>query len=119
MLNVILVGIGGMIGSMLRYGVSLLPLECGDGFPIKTLLTNIAGCFLIGIIVMLSGKYTKLSPEMTLMLKTGVCGGFTTFSTFALESVTLIQKGDMFGGLLYIALSVAGGVLAVVITQLF
>ena len=54
---------------MLRYGVSMLPMECGDGFPIKTLLTNIVGCFLIGIIVMLSGKYSKLSPEMTLMLK--------------------------------------------------
>lgn len=73
MLNVFLVGIGGMVGSMLRYGVSMLPMECGDGFPIKTLLTNIVGCFLIGIIVMLSGKYSKLSPEMTLMLKTGVC----------------------------------------------
>ena len=72
MLNVFLVGIGGMVGSMLRYGVSMLPMECGDGFPIKTLLTNIVGCFLIGIIVMLSGKYSKLSPEMTLMLKTGV-----------------------------------------------
>mgnify|MGYP001057205000 CR=1 FL=1 len=91
--------------------------ECGDGFPIKTLLTNIVGCFLIGIIVMLSGKYSKLSPEMTLMLKTGVCGGFTTFSTFALESVTLIQKGDILSGLLYIVFSVAGGMLAVVLTQ--
>ena len=98
MLNVFLVGIGGMVGSMLRYGVSMLPMECGDGFPIKTLLTNI-------------------SPEMTLMLKTGVCGGFTTFSTFALESVTLIQKGDILSGLLYIVFSVAGGMLAVVLTQ--
>lgn len=114
MLNVFLVGIGGMVGSMLRYGVSMLPMECGDGFPIKTLLTNIVGCFLIGIIVMLSGKYSKLSPEMTLMLKTGVCGGFTTF---ALESVTLIQKGDILSGLLYIVFSVAGGMLAVVLTQ--
>ena len=119
MLNALLVGIGGMIGSMLRYGVSLLPLDSGEGFPIKTLLTNIAGCFLIGLIVMLSGKYSKLSPEMTLLLKTGVCGGFTTFSTFALESVTMIQKGDIWGGLLYIVLSVTGGVLAIVITQLF
>ena len=102
MLNVFLVGIGGMVGSMLRYGVSMLPMECGDGFPIKTLLTNIVGCFLIGIIV---------------MLKTGVCGGFTTFSTFALESVTLIQKGDILSGLLYIVFSVAGGMLAVVLTQ--
>ena len=117
MLNVFLVGIGGMVGSMLRYGVSMLLMECGDGFPIKTLLTNIVGCFLIGIIVMLSGKYSKLSPEMTLMLKTGVCGGFTTFSTFALESVTLIQKGDILSGLLYIVFSVAGGMLAVVLTQ--
>ena len=117
MLNVFLVGIGGMVGSMLRYGVSMLPMECGDGFPIKTLLTNIVGCFLIGIIVMLSGKYSKLSPEMTLMLKTGVCGGFTTFSTFALESETLIQKGDILSGLLYIVFSVAGGMLAVVLTQ--
>ena len=117
MLNVFLVGIGGMVGSMLRYGVSMLTMECGDGFPIKTLLTNIVGCFLIGIIVMLSGKYSKLSPEMTLMLKTGVCGGFTTFSTFALESVTLIQKGDILSGLLYIVFSVAGGMLAVVLTQ--
>ena len=102
MFHVLLVGAGGALGAMGRYGLSLLPWR-GD-FPLLTLCTNLLGAVLIGFIVGLADQ-GQLSPGGTLFWKTGVCGGFTTFSTFSLESLTLLQKGKWLLGGSYMALS--------------
>lgn len=102
-MNILIVALGGGIGAALRYGISLLPIS--GAFPGATLLTNFLGAFVIGLIAAQTGK---LSPGGVLFLKTGVCGGFTTFSTFSLETVLLLQNGRYGLGALYIVLSLGG-----------
>ena len=102
--SVLLVGMGGALGAVGRYGLSLLPWR-GD-FPLPTLLTNLLGAVLIGFIAGLAGR-GRLPSGWTLFWKTGVCGGFTTFSTFSLESLTLLERGRWLLGGGYRVLSVA------------
>ena len=106
LLNCVFVGLGGAAGSICRYLLGLLPLKPASGFPAITLCINIAGAFALGLIGALAGKYAKLNPQMLLFLRVGVCGGFTTFSTFSLESLVLLEDGRpvLFGG--YVLLSV-------------
>ena len=126
--NCIAVGIGGFMGSVLRYLVGLIPLGAGAGtgsaggagmagmwaaFPVKTLAINVAGAFAIGIICALASRGDVANPQLVLMLKVGVCGGFTTFSTFALEAGGLIESGQWPMALAYAALSVVLSVAAV------
>lgn len=113
MINCILVGLGGALGSILRYLIGLIPIKSVSVFPIKTLVINIVGAFLIGIIVSLATKNPYLSEKIILMLKIGVCGGFTTFSTFAFETGELISSGRVWLAISYICLSVVLSVLAV------
>ena len=98
------VGLGGAIGAIFRYIISLIPWK-GD-FPVLTLVTNLAGAVLIGVVVGLAAK-REAGPYAVLFLKTGVCGGFTTFSTFSLESLRMLEQGQRAAALLYILLSVA------------
>ena len=118
MLDCILVGIGGFIGSVCRYFIGLLPIETNSGFPVKTLAINMIGSFLIGVIAVLASKGKGLNPQLALMLRVGVCGGFTTFSTFAYESTDLIKNGHMMTAFLYIILSIILGVSAVFAAQI-
>ena len=110
MLNCLAVALGGGIGACLRYLIGLIPLKEPFTFPIKTLMINLLGCFVIGLIAALAVKNTSLSPKTVLFIKTGLCGGFTTFSTFALETETLIKTGHIGLAVLYVALSVVVGV---------
>jgi CrcB protein len=96
--------LGGAFGALGRYLISLLPVR--TEFPILTLLTNIMGAILIGFVVGIAGSKNQLSPNETLFWKTGVCGGFTTFSTFSLEAVNLIEHQQYWQGGLYMLLSV-------------
>jgi fluoride exporter len=111
--ELLLVGIGGALGSIARflcqkYIYILHPVL----FPWGTLLVNISGCLLIGVLYGLSEKGQLISPEWRLFLATGICGGFTTFSSFAYENVALLRAGHVIGFSLYTASSVVLGILA-------
>lgn len=104
--NCIFVGVGGMIGAICRYLLGFLPFKPDNGFPVITFGINALGAFLIGAIVALSAKNSNIDPHLILLLKVGICGGFTTFSTFALESAGLIQNAQYLISMTYILLSV-------------
>lgn len=118
MLNCLCVGIGGFVGSILRYLVGLIPINPENGFPIKTLVINILGAFALGLIAAAVAKNSAIDPKFVLMLKVGVCGGFTTFSTFAYEATTLMQNGHSALGITYMLLSMALGVGAIILAQM-
>ena len=109
MMDVIAVGLGGFIGAVLRYLIGLIPMNETTTFPIKTFVINILGCVAIGCIAAVSAKNTELNPRMILFLKVGICGGFTTFSTFALETTDLIRNGHTGIAFLYAVLSLVIG----------
>lgn len=110
MLNIIAVGLGGFVGAVCRYLIGLIPVHEITQFPIKTFLINIIGCIVIGIITVVATKNISLNPQLLLFLKVGVCGGFTTFSTFALESAELIRNGNGLVAFMYMLGSVIVGV---------
>jgi len=111
--NILIVGIGGSLGSVARYLCQKYIHEWNPHpFPIGTFLVNVLGCFLIGIIYSLAEKGNLLGPEGRLLLATGFCGGFTTFSAFALENVNLLKTGNIFYFGLYTAGSVFLGIAA-------
>jgi len=106
--------VGGGLGSVLRYGVSLLqgrPVTDG-GFPWATLSVNVVGCLLIGALTALCARQV-LGNDLRLLLVVGLCGGFTTFSTFGNEALTLIRNGAWGMAAAYVLISVLGGLLAV------
>lgn len=109
------VGLGGALGAMGRYGISLLPLK--SAFPFLTLLTNVLGALVIGFVVGVTADNTA-SPNTVLFWKTGVCGGFTTFSTFSLETLRLFESSQTASGLLYAGASMVLCVLGVHIGEL-
>lgn len=108
------VGIGGAVGAMLRYAISMIPVK--TTFPVLTLITNVIGALAIGIIVAFAVK-NHWSDNVLLLLKTGLCGGFTTFSTFSLEAYNLIKDGKSGMGVLYALLSLVLCVLAVMLGE--
>lgn len=111
--DAIAVFLGGGLGSLGRWALTFVPWKTvGEaGFPLATLVTNVAGAFLIGAVAAAAAT-AGLSPRATLLLKTGVCGGFTTFSTFALETGDLIERGAYGAAAAYLVLSFVLGVAA-------
>lgn len=118
MLDAIAVFLGGGLGSLGRWALTFVPWKTAAeaGFPLATLVTNVAGAFLIGVVVA-AAVPAGLSPRATLLLKTGVCGGFTTFSTFALETGDLIERGAYGVAAAYLVLSFVLGVAACLAAQ--
>jgi len=105
--NLILVGLGGLIGSILRYLASLAVASYATTlFPFATLAVNVIGCFLIGLTLAIGERWAFLTPEWRIFLTTGLCGGFTTFSTFSYESIGLLLDGQ----LLLVSVNVVGSV---------
>lgn len=117
MKDCLIVAAGGAIGAVCRFMIGKLPIGSSDGFPIKTFIVNILGCFLIGLIAALALKQFSASPRLVLFLKVGICGGFTTFSSFALETGGLIEKGSYITAASYIILSVVVGIVALFAAQ--
>jgi fluoride exporter len=111
--NFLLVGLGGAIGSMLRYAISLLVTV--KQFPYSTFIVNIAGSFIIGAVLALSLKNEMFSNNWKIFLATGICGGFTTFSAFAAENMALLQTGKYGIAFMYILASLLLGIAAVVL----
>ena len=108
-MNILIVGAGGFIGVALRYMIGLVPVSENTAFPVKTFAINVIGCLAIGLITVLALKNTRINPGWILFLKTGLCGGFTTFSTFALETTGLIKGGHTGIAFLYAFLSLIIG----------
>jgi fluoride exporter len=95
MVNYLLVGGGGLIGSMLRYWLSGAVAHTTKGeFPLGTLVVNIIGCFIIGFFLTLGYERFTWRPELRLFIAVGVLGGFTTFSTFSYETIALFRDGS-------------------------
>lgn len=110
----IIVFLGAGLGGALRYGVNQLVTRLtGAGFPLGILTINVLGCFAMGILVGWFALRSDPGPDWRLFLTTGVLGGFTTFSAFALDSVTLWERGAYGSALGYVLLSVIGSITAV------
>lgn len=112
----LLVGIGGAIGAMLRYGVSSLSGHFWPSpFPYATVIINVVGSLAMGLLVGVLARTLPVGQqEIRLFVAVGVLGGFTTFSAFSLDAVTLWERGDFFGSGLYVLLSVVFSIAALV-----
>ena len=111
---ILLIGTGGFIGSVLRFYISKLFQNIAfSSFPYGTFTVNVLGCLLIGIIFGIAEKGTWLSPEWRMFLTVGLCGGFTTFSTFSSENFQLLRDGQLLYVFLYTSLSILLGFMAV------
>ena len=108
--NIAVVGAGSFVGGAARYLVSISMKSIGRGFPWATLAVNLAGCFLIGLLWGLFSRNASEGSNWALFLTVGLCGGFTTFSTFSKEALIMLQSGNIFGFAGYIALSIAAGI---------
>ncbi len=107
---ILIIWLGGGIGSVCRYLVQLgVSRLVHVTFPAGTFLVNISGCFVIGLLYGLAGKYSAITLEWRLFLITGLCGGYTTFSSFSYEGISLFRQGNYTYFILYILLSVVVG----------
>ena len=112
--SLLAVGIGSFVGGVVRYAISLfMKGVCTQGFPWATLIVNLLGCFLIGVIFALFGKYSLTNGVWCVMLTTGFCGGFTTFSAFANEGLQMLQNGNLMAFVCYLSASLCLGLLFV------
>jgi fluoride exporter len=111
--------VGSSIGGAARYlSQEFVQKNFPSSIPLSTLSVNIVGSFIIGIIYALAEK-SKISAEVRILIATGFCGGFTTFSSFAFENVKLLQDGEFFNTALYVVLSLVIGFIAVYLGILF
>ena len=119
----LMVALGGGLGALARYGVSgWVQAASGGVFPLGTLAVNVGGSFIIGVVLQMGTGRFVMTPETRLLLTTGFCGGFTTFSTFSAETLALMQDQQWLaaGGnaLLNLALCVAATFLGVVAARM-
>lgn len=113
------IALGGAVGALSRYGVNIgVAKLLGIGFPWGTLIINIAGCFLMGVLIARTAQMETVSPELRAFCATGFLGAFTTFSTFSLDFVTMWERGEMMQAALYMIASVILSILALFAGQM-
>ncbi|WP_185985156.1 fluoride efflux transporter CrcB [Aureimonas mangrovi] len=113
-MNVLLVALGGALGSVLRYGAGVLSLRLfGPAWPVGTLFVNVTGSFLMGLLVEAIARRLGASAELRLFLTTGLLGGYTTFSAFSLDALALYERGEVASAALYVGASVLLGLAAI------
>lgn len=110
----IYVGVGGLLGTLARYHLQgLVQPQAGARFPVGTLLVNVLGSLVLGFIARLGAETTAFTPELRAGLTIGLCGGFTTMSTFAYESVALVGDGQYGRAGAYLVTTIVGSLIAV------
>lgn len=108
-----MIGVGGALGAIARHGVNVGTAQLfGHGFPYGTLIVNILGSFLMGVLIVKFSQINQVSQEIRMLTTTGFLGAFTTFSTFSLDAITLWERGEMLHALGYILISVICSILA-------
>ena len=105
------VGLGGFIGAILRYGTTLLTAGYSLTVPWGTLISNLVGCFVLGVLAALASDIDVVSPETRLFLATGLCGGFTTMSSFVYELAQYLRNGEVLIGSVYFGGTLIGAML--------
>jgi len=102
------IALGSALGGVIRYLLGgWIQGRAGPGFPVGTLVINVTGSFLLGFLYRYAAESAAITPELRAMLTIGICGGYTTFSTFSYETVRLLEDGELGRASLYVALSVA------------
>lgn len=116
MKNLVLVAAGGGIGASLRYLTGIAALRWfGPNFPWGTLVVNVVGSFLMGLVAELIIRRIGVGSDLRLFLMTGLLGGYTTFSAFSLDAIFLFERGALFAALGYVLLNVVGAIVALVL----
>ena len=108
--NTLFIGCGSFLGGAARYLVSIAMKTVGKGFPWGTLVVNLVGCLFIGLLWGFFSKNSNESSSWALFMTVGICGGFTTFSTFSKEALMMLQAGNFFSLLAYVVISVIAGI---------
>jgi fluoride exporter len=112
--TIVYIAIGGAFGSVLRFLTSILVAKFWNShFPLATFLANCIGCFLMGLFMGYLHKNHLADSHLKWFLITGFCGGYTTFSAFGFENISLFQQQNSFLALIYIGLSIFGGLIAI------
>ena len=108
--TILAIGAGSFLGGTARYLISIIMKGVNKGFPWATLVVNLVGCFLIGLLWGVFSKNGTEGSNWALFLTVGLCGGFTTFSTFSKEALVMLQSGNVWSFTGYVAISVVAGI---------
>lgn len=114
MKKLIFIGLGGFLGAVLRYSIKNIHIyNYSEGIPINTLIINVTGCFLIGLLLTIAFEIWEMEDHIRLGAATGLLGAFTTFSTLCKETVELLKNGDYYSAISYLTMSTVLGLIAV------